>query len=677
VRGLRNDDSATRVERQLAMAQQITHVGSWEWDASTNSVFWSDELYRIYGLEPRSCEITFESFLARVHPEDREDVRRRVSEALQQGGRFAYDERIVRPDGSVRRLATVGEADRDDGGRVVGLIGTCRDVTEAWERDEMLQLYADIFRFAQIALSVWHVHDPDDPTSVRLVAFNAAAERAARRELAGGVGSSFRALFPYAAGGTFETALLDVARDGRVREAIVQASRDPLHPNRALALKTFPLPGGRVGMAIDDITAETKARRLRDAELRLLEMIVSGADLAAILSALVLAVEEHAAPAVGSVLLLDERGERLRHVAAPSLPAEYLRAVDGSRIGPAAGSCGTAAFLARPVFVEDVQTDRLWTEYRDAAMACGLRACSSTPIVATDGRVLGTFALYYGKPRLPSVEDRELIERATHLAGIAIERRQLEEQLRALSARVESIREDERTSIAREIHDDLGQTLTALKMDVVWMHRRIAGDDRLPTERLLAKLGEMSAMIDGIIGRVRRLSAELRPGVLDDLGLLAAIEWQAQEFQERTDTACVVESNLGDVRLDRDLSTAAFRIFQEALTNVARHARARRVSVRLERRGVELRLDVRDDGAGITREAVRNPTSLGLLGIRERARRLGGTVTIGPALPSGTLVSLALPLIEAGASQRERADGSRAGGGRADGAAGADGEEAP
>jgi signal transduction histidine kinase len=367
-----------------------------------------------------------------------------------------------------------------------------------------------------------------------------------------------------------------------------------------------------------------------------------------VLATLVLAIEEHSPPTLASVLLLDAAGTHVRHGAAPSLPPAYTQAIDGAPIGPTAGSCGTAAHERRAVFVEDIETDPLWVDYRDLARAHGLRACWSTPILSRNGRVLGTFALYYREPRRPTDEDLRLIERATHLAGIAIEHRQLEEQLRALSAHVESAREEERTGIAREIHDVLGQALTAIKMDLAWLARRMAGDGAVERPPLLEKIEVMSQTTDEVIQQVRRISAELRPGVLDDLGLLAAIEWQAQEFELRTGTVCTVESDLAESAIGRDLATAAFRIFQEALTNVARHASAKQVDVRLVQDGGTLQLDVRDDGRGITAEELADPRSLGLLGMRERARRFGGVVTVAVGPQGGTVVSLRAPLGEGG-----------------------------
>ena len=220
----------------------------------------------------------------------------------------------------------------------------------------------------------------------------------------------------------------------------------------------------------------------------------------------------------------------------------------------------------------------------------------------------------------------------------------MEDQLRELSAHVESVREDERTGIAREIHDELGQALTALKMDLAWLARRVSGESSVSGMTLLEKISAMSDMTDGIIDRVRRISAELRPGVLDDLGLLAAVEWQGQQFELRTEVPCNIRSNLGEERVDRELSTAAFRIFQEALTNVSRHAGATHVAVRLEKNDGELTLEVRDDGVGIGPEASLSPRSLGLLGMRERARRLGGAVSVHAGPGGGTVVELHVPL---------------------------------
>jgi PAS domain S-box-containing protein len=214
------------------------------------------------------------------------------------------------------------------------------------------------------------------------------------------------------------------------------------------------------------------------------------------------------------------------------------------------------------------------------------------------------------------------------------------EQLRALSAHLQSVREEERALIAREIHDELGQELTGLKMDLSWLIKRLPGDQEL----LLNKTESMLKLVDNTIQSVRRISTKLRPGVLDDLGLTAAIEWQAQDFQIRTGIECAFHSNLREVDLDRDRSTTVFRILQETLTNVARHASATHVSIFLNEEATSLVLVVEDNGRGITESEASDPKSLGLLGMRERALVFGGEVEIRGLPGRGTTVTLKIPL---------------------------------
>ena len=637
-------DRAASLEQQLEAAQQITHIGSWEWRVATNAVAWSDELYRIYGLEPRSCEITFESFLARVHPDDRANTLTEVQTALEGGNRFQYPERIVRPDGSIRILETKGEVLRDQAGAVFAMIGTCRDVTEERAREEELQLHADIVRNLQISLTVWALVEGADPCCAKLVSFNPAAEAAASVRLADQVGRALVDIFPGTAGTDLPDLLAGVARDSQIREIPFYRFEYENGDMRVFGVKAFPLPKQYVGLAAEDVTAQVRARHLEASEQNVFEMVASGAALGDVLTRIVRHIEEQSPGTIASILLLDDDGVHVRHGAAPSLPDTYNRAVDGAPIGPCAGSCGTAMYLRKPVYVTDVETDPLWADYRGLLEGEGMRACWSTPVLAKDGRVLGSFALYYRQPRAPSERELGLIDRATYITAIAIERRQLEEQLRALSAHVESVREDERTGIAREIHDELGQALTALKMDLAWLRRRAAEPGGVESRVLLEKVSALTEMTDEIIGQVRHISAELRPGVLDDLGLSAAIEWQAQAFEQRTGTVCAVSSELGDRRLDNQLSTAVFRIFQEALTNVGRHAGAHHVDVVLRCTDGFLALDVQDDGCGIAPESARGLKSLGLLGMRERARRFGGTLSIEPGPEGGTALSLRIPL---------------------------------
>jgi signal transduction histidine kinase len=180
-----------------------------------------------------------------------------------------------------------------------------------------------------------------------------------------------------------------------------------------------------------EIAARKQAEALLAGEKRLLEMVARGDSLTLILDALCRLVEELASGSLSSILLLEPNGNRLRHGAARSLPKAYIDAIDGSVIDASAGSCGTAAYRAKSVIVSDIANDPLWTNYRDVAMSHGLRACWSTPILSSEGKVLGTFAIYYREPRTPTPQELEIIERTTHLASIALERKRAENALRA------------------------------------------------------------------------------------------------------------------------------------------------------------------------------------------------------------------------------------------------------
>jgi signal transduction histidine kinase len=234
---------------------------------------------------------------------------------------------------------------------------------------------------------------------------------------------------------------------------------------------------------------------------------------------------------------------------------------------------------------------------------------------------------------------------------------QSREQLQQLTAGLLMAREEERTAIAREIHDVLGQTLTALKMDVSWIGARSPAD---APPALRQKLTAMTGLIDETIVTVRRIATSLRPGVLDDLGLAAAVEWQAQEFEHRTGIRCALRTSINEEALDPLLSTALFRIVQESLTNVARHSRASLVAVTLEHSSTDLLLEIRDDGIGISATDAANTRSIGLTGMRERAQLVGGGLSISGAAGAGTTVRVRVPRSGATVLAAKRAAESRA-----------------
>ena len=245
----------------------------------------------------------------------------------------------------------------------------------------------------------------------------------------------------------------------------------------------------------------------------------------------------------------------------------------------------------------------------------------------------------------------KMLEGAAMQLGTAIQRilseeelRSSRQQLRDLTAHIQTAREEERTAMAREIHDELGQTLSALKIDISGLEKRFSSDQK----PLFEITDSMKKVISSTADVVDRISSELRPGLLDDLGLLAAMDWQVGEFQKRTGIKCEISLKIAKEKLDQELSTAVFRIFQETLTNIARHSRAASVKVKFEEKDDKLYLKVKDNGVGITEQQKSDSKSYGLIGMRERTRYLGGDFKISGRKNKGTTVIATFPLSKPG-----------------------------
>jgi PAS domain S-box-containing protein len=263
--------------------------------------------------------------------------------------------------------------------------------------------------------------------------------------------------------------------------------------------------------------------------------------------------------------------------------------------------------------------------------------------VAQDGRrivVSGRWALQWGKrdqaPRVLVISS-DITERKRGEEALVLQR----EQLRALAERLQTVREEDRKKVARDLHDQIGQILTSIKMDLTWMTRHLPKTE----DAVLARVTESLQSINDGVKSVRTICSGLRPGVLDDLGLAAAIEWQASEFTARNGVQCEVSVPPLDLHLDGDRATATFRIFQECLTNVIRHAHASSVRVALRQEDENILLVVEDDGVGFCDTGISSSLgSLGLLGMKERAQFCGGDLNISSSPGNGTTVTVRVPM---------------------------------
>lgn len=249
---------------------------------------------------------------------------------------------------------------------------------------------------------------------------------------------------------------------------------------------------------------------------------------------------------------------------------------------------------------------------------------SATPFNLPDGSIVGIVEDF------KDISERKKAERDLKETG---------ERLRELAAHLQGIREEERSRIAREIHDELGQVLTALSLDVRWLQKR------LPEERadLQEKIRTMGQFITATVGSVSRICSELRPAILDDVGLSAAIEWQAGEFTSRTGIDCNIRSEPPHIKLSEELSVAIFRIFQETLTNIIRHAQATEVDVLLRLTPHAFSMRVSDDGVGMAVSETHKMNSFGLLGVMERVRGFGGEMSVYKGELGGACLDIVIP----------------------------------
>jgi signal transduction histidine kinase len=360
--------------------------------------------------------------------------------------------------------------------------------------------------------------------------------------------------------------------------------------------------------------------------------------------------------------LRDPATERLKVTAHAGATPETVAIVQALLDQPTrAESCGftlRALDTGAPAVCNDIAQDPHSAHWRVAALERGYRAMAALPL-QSDGQVIGTFNLYAGEIWFFDAEEMRLLEElaldisfALHVAAQERERQRAEaalrestRRLRALTARMETLREDERIRISREIHDELGQKITALKMDLYWLENRLEriGDEKLRTA-MEEKIVAASSAADETMTTVQRIAAELRPAMLDNLGLIATLRHEAHEFEKRAAIPVQLQVPGQPVQLNNEITTATYRIFQEVLTNVARHAKATAVEASLTITNSTLRLQVTDNGIGVRREELARTQSLGLLGMTERAAMLGGNIQINGTPGRGTTVQLEIPI---------------------------------
>ena len=422
-----------------------------------------------------------------------------------------------------------------------------------------------------------------------------------------------------------------------------------------LSLNSQPLGGngdGRahgVALSFTDVTERRTAERLASAEMRLLEMVAAETPLEDVLRRLALLVEDHCQGAVCGVMRVSEDGGRLHPLAGPSLPAAYLAAIDGAAVGARAGSCGTAVHRREPVYVVDIAADPLWAAFSELALGHDLRACWSAPVLAADGSIPATIALYFGEPRAPSDADIRVVELAVSIARLAIERERAREALREsermrvdVLARMLRAEDEERARIAADLHDDTIQVLTGslLSIDRVLRAARTSGTG-VPTA-----LTDARVLLSSTLDRTRRLMFEIRPPLLESHGVGHAVGELLDQM--RRDLGIQAAVTIDVARLSPSTESLVYRTVQELVANARKHSRATRLEVSLTSANGRLEGVVRDDGSGFdtarARDRSRMRLHLGLEAVAERLRLAGGDFAIESRPGDGTTARFGLPI---------------------------------
>ncbi len=511
----------------------------------------------------------------------------------------------------------------------------------------VLGLYPELLRALPVGIVLLLLEDPSDAESFRIVDANRAAAEITTPNSPNLVGTSL-ADFPRLLETPIPGQLLATLRGGVARNLGEISYGDDHIRHGVYSVRAFPLSNNFLGVAFEDVTDRIQAERtLRESEERF-RLLIEG-------------VQEYA------IFQLDPEG----NIVSWNAGAQRLKGYDSAEII----GHHFSIFYPEEDLMNDKPRDILARAARDGqAQDEGWRVRKDgsrfwANVVVTSLHDSHGILLGFAKLTRDTTENRERAEalnKAKELLELRVEQRtavltrvnhemrteiaerqraeedlrKSRDQLRALAARLQSVREEERTYIAREIHDELGQACTAIKMDLALIGRKLTKRQAA----LRAKVDSSIQLVDGTIVTLRRIASELRPRTLDDLGLPAALEAQAQEFESRTGIHCSVTLPEDPLTLDTDRSTAIFRIFQESLTNVARHAHATRVEARLRRENDRIIFQVFDNGTGFDPEVAKARKSLGLIGMQERALLLNGDFKTEGMPGSGTTMTLTIPL---------------------------------
>lgn len=604
-------------EQLLNRAERIAQLASWEVNRTTGEVTAGEALFHIFGLAPQP-HVPVDVLRQFYHPEDRDFINAALQTAQETFKPFDFCHRIIRADGKERILHVRGEVELY--GQDLVMFGTVQDITEARKLEQKLNQSER--RFRGIFNSTFQFIGMLDPQGTLLEVNQAALDFGGLKE-ADVLDKPFWECYWWTISPATQTwlrqAIATAASGTFVRRDVHVIGANGQHVPIDFNLKPILDGDGTVVSLIAegrDITNQVQAQKaLQESEKRyrtLIETMAEG----------VILVDAH-----GSIQTINPRAsEILRAVKDDLLQRSVL--ADWKAIRPDGSPFSPDEYPVAETLRTGQSAEKVVMGVPKPGGGHTWISVNTEPIFADDGTTL-TAAVVTLHDKTNMVQHAAALRKSRH-------------QLRQLAKRLHEAQEEERTRMAREVHDVLGQAMSVLRMDITWL-RDHAPDDDAYNERMRQALEHVNETIE----MVRHISHELRPGVLDHFGLAAALDWQAEQFEQRSGLPCSFSEDVDDEDLDPDLATALFRIYQEALTNVVRHAEASSVHVALSTEGDDLVLTIQDDGKGIAEEDMQPSDSLGLLNMRERVMPWDGTVAINGTSGRGTTVSVRVPLLKA------------------------------
>lgn len=613
----RAEENVHQLADRLKLATSAAQIGVWDWNILNDELVWDDRMFALYGVKKENFGGAYDAWLAAVHPDDRARCEGAIQQAIRKERPYDIEFRICWPNGTVRVIKAVGQVIWDTDSTALRMTGVNYDITERKRAEEELRESESFI--TSVVENLPNMIFVKDAKDLKFVRFNKAGEDLLGYPREVLIGKSDYEMFPKDEADFFTSKDREVLELGGMLDIPEELIDTKHHGRRILHTRKIPIydekgePRYLLGISEDvtDLKRLESARKESEERYRnIFENAVEGI-FQTTLDGKYVAVN----PALARIYGYDSPEDMLAMIT--DITSQIY--VDPGR---------------REEFIRLMKEQEAVTGFE----ALVYRKNGSFIWVSENVRVVrdpaGTLVGYEG-----TVED--VTERKRGEARL----RATLEELRMLSGRLATVREEEQTRIARELHDELGVGLTCLKVDLSRL-RTIMGEPRGARARktMEDKIRSMVEQVDATIASVQRIVTELRPRILDELGLVAAIEWQCQDFQQRTGIPCTCVSSADDIAMEPEQATSLFRICQEALTNTARHAQATAIQVLIKQLDNNLLLAIQDDGVGISREKLTESTSLGLLGMRERAASLGGQVTIAGSPGKGTTVTVRIPL---------------------------------